>query len=148
MKRHLTILLLAFLLGLVIFFQMSQSPQHILIPWRTMFAMQCHGTRLLGSFTLQQQWNMTWRCTSSTTILTIQIDTYQGNSLQETAPCDGNAHSEPIHESGTFYLAATTEGEWMLQIQESPVEYKVVTPWSCCTRHGVHMAEIGRVCST
>lgn len=85
---------------------------------------------------MSQQWSVSWRCTSSSSVLTLQIDDRQGHSLRETAPCDGSASSEPIHGPGVFYLAVTTEGEWMLQIQESPVEYNVMVPWSSCTGHG------------
>ena len=99
---------------------------------------------------MSQSWNVIWRCTSSfTSTLTLQIDDRQGNSLRETEPCDGNASNEPIHEPGTFYLAVTTEGAWMLQIQESPVEYEVITNWgyhpglcACMARRG-QMTEKG-----
>ncbi|WP_201374007.1 hypothetical protein [Ktedonobacter robiniae] len=131
MKRHLAIFLLAFLLGWVIFFQMSEPSRSILALWRSIYTMHGQGSRLLGSFTLPQQWTVTWRCTFSSLTLQIDgsIDGRQGHALRETVPCDGNERRVPFQEPGSFYLAVMTEGEWMLQMQESPIEYEAVRPY-------------------
>lgn len=145
MKRQLAILLLALVCRLVIFFQTNQPPRYILIPWRIMYTMHSHGSRLLGTFTMTQQWSATWKCTSSFSPWILQIDDRQGHALQETVPCDGNERRGRIHEPGMFYLAVTTEGEWMLQIEESPLEYEVGIPWGCDTGYVVCIARTGRV---
>lgn len=128
MKRHFAMFLLAFLLGWIIFFQMSEPARSILIPWQIIYTMHNHGLQLIGNFTLSQQWTVTWRCTSSSAPWALQIDDHQGHTRREVVPCDGNERRVPFQELGSFYLAVTTDGEWMLQLEESPVEYEVVRP--------------------
>jgi hypothetical protein len=97
--------------------------------WTITHTFTATGSSKTDTFTVADDWQLNWTCTPSSfttdqTNVTIDIDSTGQNapvvSSAVNAYCSTDAYSGAVeeHQSGTFYLAVTSAGQWTVQIEQ------------------------------
>ena len=79
-------------------------------------AFQGQNSKVVGSLTELSAWSLQWQCTAaSPSTLILQIDSDHGHLLRAIACNSGPQTLSPL-STGTFYLAVSGSGDWIVQI--------------------------------